>query len=168
MIPGMDLSALTAWMSGSPVAAFVKSSEWIWPGLEIFHFIGLALVVGVAGVFDARLLGFARQIPIGALNTLIPWAIAGIVINGITGLMFIFAEPTRYFGNPAFTWKVVFLTIAGLNVLVFNALVARRTLPIGAGGDAPAAAKVIAVVSLVSWFAVMYFGRMLPYLGDAF
>ena len=99
----MDFTSLAAWMASSPVAAFVKSSEWIWPGLEIFHFIGLALVVGVAGVFDARLLGFARQIPIGALNTLIPWAVVGIVINGITGLMFVFAEPTRYLGNPAFT-----------------------------------------------------------------
>jgi hypothetical protein len=164
----MDFTSLAAWMAGSPVAAFVKSSEWVWPWLEIFHFIGLALVVGVAGVFDARLLGFARQIPIGALNALIPWAVVGIVINGITGLMFVFAEPTRYLGNPAFTWKIAFLVIAGLNVLVFNLVFARRTLPIGPGGDAPLGAKVIAGISLVSWFAVMYFGRMLPYLGEAF
>lgn len=164
----IDFNALAAWMAGSPIAAWVKSSEWIWPGLEIFHFIGLTLVVGVAGVFDARLLGVAKQIPIGALNTLIPWAVVGIIINAITGVLFIFAEPTRYFGNPAFIWKMAFLTIAGLNVVVFGALFAKKTLPVGAGGDAPPAAKVIAVVSLVSWFAVMYFGRMLPYLGEAF
>jgi hypothetical protein len=164
----MTFDALAAWMAATPVADWVNSSEWIWPGLEIFHFIGLTLVVGVAGVFDARLLGFARQIPVGALNALIPWAVVGIIINGITGLFFLFAQPTRYLGNPAFTWKVVFLVLAGLNVIVFNAVVARRTLTVGPGGDTPAAAKVIAIVSLVSWFAVMYFGRMLPYLGDAF
>ena len=62
----------------------------------------------------------------------------------------------------------MFLVIAGLNVLIFMVLFSRRTLEVGPGEDAPFAAKAIAVVSLVSWFAVMYFGRMLPYLGDAF
>jgi hypothetical protein len=70
--------------------------------------------------------------------------------------------------NPAFQWKVFFLLVAGLNVLAFMLCYSRKTLALGPGGDAPAGAKVIAATSLVSWFAVMYFGRMLPYLGDAF
>jgi hypothetical protein len=32
----------------------------------------------------------------------------------------------------------------------------------------PPLAKVIAAVSLCLWVGVMYFGRMLPYLGNAF
>jgi hypothetical protein len=35
---------------------------------------------------------------------------------------------------------------------------------LGAGEDTPAAVKVVAAVSLLSWFAVLYFGRMIPYL----
>jgi hypothetical protein len=53
-------------------------------------------------------------------------------------------------------------------VLAFTLVYSSRTLGLGAGQDTPSGAKVIAVTSLVSWFAVMYFGRMLPYLGDAF
>ena len=39
---------------------------------------------------------------------------------------------------------------------------------LGPGEDAPLGAKIIAVVSLVLWVGVMYLGRMLPFLGDAF
>ncbi len=36
------------------------------------------------------------------------------------------------------------------------------------GADTPGAVKLIGLVSLVSWLAVLYCGRMLPFLGDAF
>jgi uncharacterized membrane protein len=114
------------------------------------------------------LLGVARQIPVAALNALMPWAVVGLAFNLITGVLFLFGAPSRYLTNPAFQWKVGFLVIAGLNVLIFTVLFSRRTLAVGAGEDTPVPAKAVAVVSLVSWFAVMYFGRMLPYLGDAF
>jgi len=38
----------------------------------------------------------------------------------------------------------------------------------GAGDDTPLAAKVIGLVSLGSWLGVLYFGRMLPFIGNAF
>jgi hypothetical protein len=163
----MDINALGAWMAATPLSSWVNEYAWIWQASEIVHFIGLALVVGVAGVFDLRLLGFAKQIPVGALNRLMPWAVVGLALNIATGLIFMFGVPSRYLTNPAFQWKVFFLILAGLNVLAFSLLYSRKSLALGPGEDTPAGAKVIAVTSLVSWFAVMYFGRMLPYLGDA-
>ena len=164
----MDLTGIAGWMVTTPISAFVNDHGWVWPTAEIVHFVGLALVVGIAGTFDLRLLGFARQVPVGALNALIPWAVVGLVLNTITGVLFVFGVPSRYLSNPAFGLKVLFLALAGLNVMVFNLVVSRKTLTVGAGGDTPIAAKVIAATSLICWFAVMFFGRMLPYLGDAF
>jgi hypothetical protein len=164
----MDINALSGWMAATSLSAWVNEHGWVWQTSEIVHFVGLALVVGVAGVFDLRLLGFARAIPVGALNRLMPWAVVGLALNTVTGILFVFGAPSRYMTNPAFQWKVFFLLVAGLNVLAFMLCYSRKTLALGPGGDAPAGAKVIAATSLVSWFAVMYFGRMLPYLGDAF
>jgi hypothetical protein len=39
---------------------------------------------------------------------------------------------------------------------------------LGAGADTPRSAKIVGAVSLVSWFGVLYWGRMLPYIGNAF
>ena len=41
-------------------------------------------------------------------------------------------------------------------------------MPIAAGEDTPACAKIIGVVSIVAWMGVLYWGRMLPFIGDAF
>lgn len=34
--------------------------------------------------------------------------------------------------------------------------------------DTPLSVKIAGAVSITSWLAVFYFGRMLPFLGDAF
>jgi hypothetical protein len=38
-------------------------------------------------------------------------------------------------------------------------------MTLGPGEDTPTSFKIVGGVSLFSWFAVLYFGRMLPYIG---
>ncbi len=44
----------------------------------------------------------------------------------------------------------------------------RAAEALGPGEDAPMSAKFIAGSSLALWIGVMYLGRMLPFLGNAF
>ena len=44
----------------------------------------------------------------------------------------------------------------------------RRPLTMPAGIDTPTSFKIAGIVSIVSWLAVLYFGRMLPFIGEAF
>jgi hypothetical protein len=44
----------------------------------------------------------------------------------------------------------------------------RRIEAVGPGQDAPLGAKITAAVSLFLWVGVMFWGRMLPFLGTAF
>jgi hypothetical protein len=39
---------------------------------------------------------------------------------------------------------------------------------LGPGEATPAAAKLVAVSSLFLWFGVLFWGRMLPFIGNAF
>jgi hypothetical protein len=39
---------------------------------------------------------------------------------------------------------------------------------LAAGENTPVSFKVAGAVSIASWFFVLYFGRMLPFLGNAF
>ena len=54
------------------------------------------------------------------------------------------------------------------NVLVFETRFGKRMLILTAEQDTPASFKVAGAVSIASWAAVLYFGRMLPFLGNAF
>jgi hypothetical protein len=68
-----------------------------------------------------------------------------------------------------FWLKIAFIALAGVNVLLFYATgLSRRVDEVGAGEDVPGAARVVAAASLFLWFGVLYWGRMLPFLGGAF
>jgi hypothetical protein len=162
------MDALATWLETSKLAVFINNTNWLWSICETLHFIGMALLIGCVGILDLRMLGVGKELAVGPLHRLIPYGIAGFLLNVITGIMFFVAIPRQYMYNVSFIAKVSLIAIAGINVLVFYATVYKAAERLGPGDDAPLKAKIAAVVSLTSWFGVMYFGRMLPFIGDAF
>jgi len=145
-------------------AAFVLDHPWVWPICEVFHFVGLCLLFGVTLLVNLRLAGFISGFPLADLNRLLPWAVAGLGINIVTGMLFFLAAPEQYTQNSAFTWKMGLVLLGGLSLLyptmfdeepdsAFDILHAAMTR------------RLIGVCSLVIWIAVIFFGRFLPYLG---
>src|SRR6185369_9655896 len=119
-------------------------------------------LIGIVGLLDLRMLGFVKGLPLRPLQRLLPWGVAGFVINLATGVVFYAGDPLQYLDNKVFWLKMGFIALAGINVLLFYGTgLSRRVDDVGAGGEVPVAA-------LVLWFGVMYFGRMLPFLGGAF
>jgi len=148
------------WLMRTPVASFVRDTGWVWPMLEIFHFMGLSLLLGTIGVFDLRLMGWARTIPPAALHRAVPIGIAGFCINAITGSLFFAAMPFYYIGNIAFEIKMALMVCAGINVGVFYLLLSRRVMTLERGEQAPLGARLVGVASLVLWMSILVAGRM--------
>ena len=130
----------------NPVAPIMRTS-WGWPIMESLHFVGLSLLVGAVGIFDLRLLGVGRRIPMAAVRRLVPWGLGGFGLSILTGITFLMTEPNQYIYNPAFLLKVVFMVVAGVNAAIFAVTPFGRLLPDN-GGATPRSAKVIATVSL--------------------
>jgi hypothetical protein len=131
--------------------------------------MGMAMLVGIVGLLDLRLMGLVKGLPIGPIADLMPWGIGGFVLNLCTGFIFFAGDPLQYSENPAFRLKMVFIVLAGLNVVVFYAAGLRRAVEHVRGGEhAPLAARLVGATSLFLWVGVMYWGRMLPFVGDAF
>jgi len=162
------MDAFIAWLQSTSLSQAINASLWLWPICETIHFVGLTLVLGCAGFFDLRLMGFLRRVPIAGARMLMPWATAGFLLNLTTGLIFLIGHPEQYFTNPAWWLKVSCLVIAGANALVFERFAAGGTLGLEAGEDTPRSAKAAGAISLVAWIGVLYWGRMLPFIGDAF
>jgi hypothetical protein len=168
MAHALDLAA--AWIKHTGIGAPMTATPWLWPLCETLHFIGLALLIGVAGLFDLRMLGFVRRVSLASVMDLRPWAALGLAINLVTGVMFFVGAPDQYVHNPAWWAKVAFILIAGLNILAFELSPGARALvnDVGPGDNTPLRLKLAGGISLFSWFAVLYFGRMLPFIGNAF
>ena len=159
---GFQMWLVSVFASVKPVRDFMHT-QWGWPAAESLHFIGLSLLVGPIFLFDLRLLGIARRIPIGMLHKLVPWAVAGYVCTLATGLLFLLAEPDQYIYNPAFHFKVLFMVTAGLNASLFYLTSYRRATATVAPVDAPRAAKIIAAASIFLWLSVIIAGRLLTF-----
>lgn len=141
---------------------------WLWPAFGVLHFYGMALLVGCVVTLDLRMLGVGKELPLGPMQKLAPWGILGFVITLITGVGFYAGNPEQY-QSVAFAAKMAFIVLAGLHAILFYVTgLAGRVDRVAAGGDAPLAAKLFAGTSLFLWVGVVYWGRMLPFFGNAF
>ena len=170
MLDIMALDTLNDWLRHTlnplyrtAIGEFMRSSKYAWPTFESLHFLGMSLVIGTIGIFDLRLLGFARAVPVRALHRLIPLGIGGFLINISTGVCFICAFPDQYLFNAAFRWKVVFILIAGINVLCFYTGVFRRLEADSENVPPRLAARIVGGVSLTAWVGVMSAGRLITF-----
>lgn len=160
-------------MSSTPVLDWIAENlgwiilalPWTWPILETLHFIGLCMLLGGLLVIDLRLLGYNRVIPTAASHDLLPIVYTGLAINTITGIGFFIGDPHRYFINISFQLKMLCYVLAGLNALWYQFKLSPRIDALPAGSAIPTDARIVGGLSLVLWFSVLTFGRLIPYLG---
>ena len=162
------MDALSNWLTGFGLADFVNAYDWVWPVCEIFHFIGMAMLIGTVGLLDIRILGLAKGLPIDKLEKLMPIGVAGFILNLVTGIVFVAGNPTggpiAYLDNLAFQIKVVLMLVAGVNLAAFYLTgISGRAAAVGPAGDADRGARLVAAASLLLWFGVIFFGRMIMY-----
>ncbi|MBI3047609.1 MAG: hypothetical protein HYY76_04795 [Acidobacteria bacterium] len=153
--------------------AFLNQNPWGWPLLETTHFVGLALLFGIIMMFDLRMLGVAKELPLRPFRRLLPWAIFGFALAVVSGLGFTLGLGANLFGVNAYDvlvtnlylqLKLILIILAGLNILFFYVTgVGRQVDDVGPGEDVPGAAKAMAAASLVLWTGVVYFGRLVPW-----
>jgi hypothetical protein len=156
----MDIATIEAFGRSSGIYAFMNTA-WGWPFIESLHYIALAMLIGTIGLFDLRMLGFAKAVPLSGLHRLVPFGVIAYLANIVTGSMFFVSAPDQYAYNPAFQLKVICMLIAGINVAVFYTTSVRTVKALDSNVSAPLHVKVIAFVSLASWTCVIIFGRLI-------
>ena len=151
------------WVRSTGLSYFVLHRTWVWATFEILHYIGLSLLLGTVGLFDLRVLGMAKGIAPAALHRLVPWGIAGYLINLLTGVTFFAGYPEQYAYNSAFHFKLAFMALAALNIAVFYSTTFREVRLLPADADASIRAKIITGFSLFAWVGVLVCGRLLTW-----
>lgn len=152
--------------SARPVATAMQL-RWAWPAAESGHFIGLTLLMGSIAVWDLRLIGFLRGVPISAFHRLVPFAVVGFAINAASGSLFLMTDPDQYVYNPAFHLKVLCLLLAGINVAVFYLVVFRKATALNPEEQLPLLARASGAISLTLWITVIICGRMITFYRPA-
>ncbi len=158
------IDTILQWLEDSTWAVAIRQSLWLYPMLEIVHITGIALLAGPAFMFDLRLLGFSKNLPVSALaQHLLPWSRRGLLLIVPSGLLLFLTNAATLWFNPVFLVKMLLLIVAGLNALVFHRFVFRSVLNRDKKGLLPTAAKVTASISIIVWLMIIACGRLLAY-----
>jgi hypothetical protein len=157
-------AAWLVWLETSALAMAMREWLWLYPIVEIVHIVGFVVLVGAAAMFDLRLLGVSRRLPVAAMaQHLLPWARLSLVLVVPSGLMMFAAHATELAENPAFRLKLVLIGAALLNAAAFHKGTFTSVGTWNQDAKTPTAAKLAAVFSLVLWTGVITCGRLLAY-----
>ncbi len=149
----------------STLNLWIAETYWLWPVMEIIHFIGLTLLLGGLLIVDLRMAGHLRVIKPAATHQLLPLVVLGFLLNLVTGVLFFFGDPGRYSINIGFQIKMTLVLIAGLNALLYHWKVSPLMEGLSEDGSSPLLARCVAYTSLGMWTGVLLTGRLIPYVG---
>lgn len=155
-------------IEASSLGVAMRQWLWLYPSVEIVHITGIALLFGSIAVFDLRLLGLSRSIPVKALaRHVLPWTAASFALIVPSGLLMFTAHASDFIQSGVFVLKMGLILAAGLNAALFHAITFRtadvwdaeemRKLP------PPPSARLAGAVSLLLWISVIACGRLLAY-----
>ena len=114
------IETLTNEIMASQLSQWIQATYWLWPVLEITHFFGLTLLMGGLIIVDLRMIGFFPTISLQEVKKLLPFVIFGFLLNLITGVLFIFGDPSRYAINIGFQIKLILILLAGCNAAIYH------------------------------------------------
>lgn len=155
---------LAAWLYATPLSETMRSNLWLYPSVEIVHIAGFALLVGSVAMFDLRLLGCGRMLPVRALaRHLLPWSLGSLLLVVPAGLLMFSAQPQDFLANRVFWLKLGLIALAGLNAALFHLGTYRGVAAWDVQRRAPGMARLHAALSLLLWVAVICCGRLLAY-----
>jgi len=142
-------------------------SKWWWTFMMILHYMGLILIIGLVVFLDLRIMGFLKQFPVKPVHEFLPWAMLGLGINVLTGMLGFIGQPENYVYKQDFWMKILALMLLGLNAAIFYLTdIFDNVENLGAGEDATWSAKLVAATSLILWFSVITFGRFIQFSFD--
>lgn len=144
------------WIENSPIGVYVREDIWGYPIVLSSHAVGMATIMGVAVALNLRVLGYAKNLSITAYDKMFIIGWIGFALNLISGIMLFCNSATRYFYQGSFQLKILFIIIGG----VLMKVIMNR---VRAGQDENVT-KILAAISLASWFGGVITGRLMAYL----
>jgi hypothetical protein len=149
----IEHSDLSEWVSGPSMLAF--------PTILTVHVLGTGFLAGTSVAIALRILGVARQVPLGLLEVFYPILWIALAANVLSGTLLLIGYPYKAFTNPLFYVKLSLIALAICLVVKIRDEVLRNPQ-----GNKPAEtrrAKTLAAVSLASWMGAIAAGRFLAY-----
>jgi hypothetical protein len=148
-------------LEAGPIGEAIRDSTWLFPLIEAFHLVGLAVIGGAVLLVDFRLLGFGlKHQPVAELaHDAQPWVIGGVLVMIATGVPLFLSEAIKCYYSFAFWTKMTALLLA----IIFSFTIRRRVALAGDSRFSPFWMRVVGATSIVLWSTVGWGGRWIGF-----
>jgi hypothetical protein len=156
------MMSLVQWLGHTAIAQAIHNSSWLFPFVEIFHLLALALLGGTILLIDLRFfnLGFKSKTMPELFHDVQPWLVLSLAVMLLSGFLLFMSEAVKMYTNEAFRYKMLFLALA----MVFTFTIHRAVALKGSGRASPVVGWLVAVISLALWAGVGLGGRAIGFV----
>lgn len=152
------------WLEASTLAVYIRQSHILYPIIELVHILGFIFLVGSAFLFDLRLLGISKKIPVTDLaRHLLPWSRRSLLLVIPSGLLLFISEATALSTNRILGIKLILIFLAFTNAGYFHRYTFKTISVWDHLQPTPYTAKAAGIISLILWTGVVTCGRFLAY-----
>lgn len=150
------------WLGSTPLSVAIQSRLWLTPLLQTIHIVMIGVVFVSMLSVALRVLGQVRtDEPLAEVwHRFAPWFWTALGVMAGTGLILTISEPVREVSALSFWIKMALIVIGVASALYFGRTVAAA----GAVSSVYSGrARVVAVMTIVLWVAIMFLGRWIAY-----
>lgn len=148
-------------LEAGPIGEAIRDSTWLFPLIEAFHLVGLAVIGGAVLLVDFRLLGFGlKRQPVAELaRDAQPFVIGGVLVMIATGVPLFLSEAIKCYYSFAFWTKMTALLLA----IIFSFTIRRRVANAGEARVDPFWMRIVGATSILLWSTVGWGGRWIGF-----
>jgi hypothetical protein len=150
-------------LENTGVSLFIRESSSLWgfPFILTAHAFAYCFIMSTNSIVSARVLGFAKSIPLKPLRRLFPVMWIGLIVTTITGVLLTMALAEKRVPNPILWFKMLLLAVAAPMMWKFQKKVFAD--PSVNEDNIPPSARTMAALQLALWLLIMISGRLIPY-----
>lgn len=157
----MSVLTFFTWCENTSLGEAIRASHWLFPVIECFHLLGLAVIGGAVLVVNLRLLGFGieRQ-PVAQLwRDTRPWLLGSLMVMLTSGTLLFTSEATKLYYHGAFWLKMSSLLLS----ILFTFIVVRKVALADPRRVTPFWSRAVALISILFWSGVGIGGRWIGF-----
>jgi branched-subunit amino acid transport protein len=160
-----DLQVFFSLIHHSYIGTLIRENDVLFPWIESFHIMSVAVVFGSIALVDFRLSGLIlheMNFPQVA-DKYLKYTWTAFVLAFITGSLLFTSNASGYSANIYFIFKMFLIILAGINMLIFHAFVGKTHSQWIKDQDIPISGKRIGLISLAIWILIIFCGRWIGF-----
>ena len=155
--------SLLSWLEDNPLSQFILEDAFAHPILLCIHAVGMAIVVGLVLMFDLRVVGYPKTLPLTAFKNLTKLGWTGFALNALSGLVLFATRASSLPFNLAFQLKIGLILFGGLSMWFLGRTAHAAVAANDDTAEFPLSTKLLAVLTALVWIGAIIAGRYIGY-----